>query len=82
MLDVAVGTVDSPVGELFLAVTPRRLAYLAFESDERGESLARIAWLLSPRILEHAAATDEVRRQFDEYFIGKRTRFDLKRTVG
>jgi methylated-DNA-[protein]-cysteine S-methyltransferase len=78
LLDVAVGVVESPVGELTLAVTPRGLAYVAFDDEERDELLARFARELSPRVLEHPAATDEVRRQLEEYFGGSRTRFDLK----
>jgi methylated-DNA-[protein]-cysteine S-methyltransferase len=78
LLDVAIGEFDSPVGELLLAVTPRGLAYVAFEEEERDELLGRFSRQLSPRILEHAASTDEVRRQLDEYFAGVRTRFDLK----
>jgi methylated-DNA-[protein]-cysteine S-methyltransferase len=78
LLDVALGVFDSPVGELLLAVTPRGLAYVAFEEEERDELLSRFSRQLSPRILEHAASTDEVRRQLDGYFAGERTRFDLK----
>jgi methylated-DNA-[protein]-cysteine S-methyltransferase len=78
LLDVAVAEIDSPVGELLLAVTPRGLAYVAFEDEERDELLARLSRQLSPRILEHPKATDEVRRQLDEYFAGERTRFELK----
>jgi methylated-DNA-[protein]-cysteine S-methyltransferase len=78
LLDVAVGSTDSPVGELLLAVTPRGLAYVAFEEESREKLLARLAHDLSPRILEHVAATDEVRRQLDEYFAGERTRFELR----
>jgi methylated-DNA-[protein]-cysteine S-methyltransferase len=78
LIDVAVGETGSPVGELLLAVTPRGLAYVAFEDEERDELLARLSRQLSPRILEHPAATDEVRRQLDEFFAGDRTRFELK----
>jgi methylated-DNA-[protein]-cysteine S-methyltransferase len=78
LIDVSVGEIDSPVGELLLAVTPRGLAYVAFEDEERDELLARLSRQLSPRILEYPAATDEVRRQLDEYFAGDRTRFELK----
>ena len=78
LLDVAIGTTDSPVGELLLAVTPRGLAYVAFEDEERDALLARLARRLSPRLLDHPGATDEVRRELDEYFEGSRTRFDLK----
>ena len=78
LLDVALGDIESPVGQLLLAVTPRGLAYVAFEDEERDELLTRLSRQLSPRILEHPAATDEVRRQLDEYFAGDRTRFELK----
>jgi methylated-DNA-[protein]-cysteine S-methyltransferase len=78
LLDVALGAFESPVGELLLAVTPRGLAYVAFEEEERDELLGRFSRQLSPRILEHPASTDEVRRQLDEYFAGERTRFELK----
>jgi methylated-DNA-[protein]-cysteine S-methyltransferase len=78
LLDVALGVADSPVGALLLAVTPRGLASVAFDDEERDELLARFARQLSPRILEHPAATDEVRRQLDEYFRGERTRFDVR----
>ena len=77
LLDVAIGSTDSPVGELLLAVTPRGLAYVGFEEEERDELLARFARELSPRILEHAAAIDDVRRELDEYFAGRRRSFDL-----
>jgi methylated-DNA-[protein]-cysteine S-methyltransferase len=78
LLDVALGVFESPVGELLLAVTPRGLAYVAFEEEERDELLGRFSRQLSPRILEHPASTDEVRRQLDEYFEGQRTRFEVK----
>jgi methylated-DNA-[protein]-cysteine S-methyltransferase len=51
---------------------------VAFEDEERNELLAKLSRQLSPRILEHPAATDEVRRQMDQYFAGHRTRFELK----
>ena len=77
LLDVAVTKLDSPIGELFVAVTPRGLAYVAFEDEDRDQVMARLARELSPRILEHAAATDTVRRELDEYFAGERRRFDV-----
>ena len=77
LLDVAVTKLDSPIGELFVAVTPRGLACVAFEDEDRDQVMARLARELSPRILEHAAATDTVRRELDEYFAGERRRFDV-----
>jgi len=78
LLDVAVAPVDSPVGELLVAVTQRGLACVAFEDEDRDEIVARLAREISPRILEHPAAADEVRRELDQYFAGARTRFELR----
>jgi methylated-DNA-[protein]-cysteine S-methyltransferase len=39
--------------------------------------LAELAARISPRILSSAGATDEVRRELDEYFDHRRDRFDL-----
>lgn len=77
LLDVAVGTMDSPIGELLVAVTPRGLARVAFDDEHRGPILARIARELSPRILPSPKATDGWRRELEEYFAARRTRFDL-----
>jgi methylated-DNA-[protein]-cysteine S-methyltransferase len=79
LLDVAVGTMPSPIGDLLVAVTPRGLACVAFEGEEyRDEVLERIAREISPRILPSAKGTDAWRRELDEYFEAERTRFDLR----
>jgi methylated-DNA-[protein]-cysteine S-methyltransferase len=78
LVDVALATMDSPVGELLVAVTPRGLARVAFEGEDRDRVLARLARELSPRILEATAPTDQARRELDEYFRQERTRFDLR----
>jgi methylated-DNA-[protein]-cysteine S-methyltransferase len=78
LLDVAVGTVSSPIGELFVVVTGRGLAAIAFEGDEyREELLDRIARQISPRILPSPKRTDTWRRELDEYFASERTGFEL-----
>jgi methylated-DNA-[protein]-cysteine S-methyltransferase len=77
--DVAYALVDSPVGTLVAARTPRGLACLSYEDHDGGVDavLDRLAAKLSPRILEAPARLDEVRRELDEYFERRRTRFDL-----
>jgi len=77
LVDVAVGTVDSPVGPLFVAVTPQGLASIAFEGVDQDALMARFARELSPRVIAAAGATDDVRRELDEYFEGARRSFDL-----
>jgi methylated-DNA-[protein]-cysteine S-methyltransferase len=75
LLDVAYATVDSPLGQLLVAATPRGLVRLSYGAE--GEVLEDLAGRLSPRILEAPARLDEVRRELDEYFDGRRSEFDL-----
>lgn len=85
LLDVALATMDSPIGELLVAVTPKGLACVAFADQDRGRLYERFARELSPRILEAAGQTDGARRQLEEYFAGSRSRFDLsldRRMIG
>jgi methylated-DNA-[protein]-cysteine S-methyltransferase len=79
LLDVAYARVDSPVGPLIAARTPRGLARLAFEDFNGGLDaiVGALAERLSPRVLEAPAQLDDVRRQLDEYFTGRRDAFDL-----
>jgi methylated-DNA-[protein]-cysteine S-methyltransferase len=78
LLDVAVGTMGSPIGELMVVVTERGLACVEFDSKDQERVLGRIARMLSPRILPSAKRTDPWRRELDEYFEGRRTGFDLE----
>jgi methylated-DNA-[protein]-cysteine S-methyltransferase len=72
LIDVRFDTVDSPVGELFVAATARGLARISYRSDGLEESLART---FGVRVLR--MPLDDVRRELDQYFEGKRRRFDL-----
>lgn len=76
LVDVAVGTVDSPIGRLRLAATPAGLVRVGFAGDD-AEFAAELARDLSPRVVRLAARVDPVRRQLDEYFAGRRRAFDL-----
>ena len=76
--DVTYALEPSPLGELFVAVTPRGLVEIAFEPvDDLDPFLRRLAERVSPRILQAPGRLDEVRRQLDEYFAGRRKEFDL-----
>jgi methylated-DNA-[protein]-cysteine S-methyltransferase len=77
--DVFYARIDSPVGPLVAARTERGLARLAYEDFNGGldRVLDDLAGRLSPRILEGPAKLDDVRRELEEYFAGRRTRFDL-----
>ena len=85
LVDVAVATMDSPIGELLVAVTKKGLVSIAFESEHRDEVLQRLVRSVSPRVLEAAAPTDEARRELAEYFGSERRAFDLaidRRLIG
>jgi methylated-DNA-[protein]-cysteine S-methyltransferase len=78
LVDVAVATMDSPIGELTVAVTPRGLVTIAFAGEDRDVLFERLARELSPRVLEVPGPTDGARREIEEYFAGERRRFELK----
>jgi methylated-DNA-[protein]-cysteine S-methyltransferase len=78
LLDVAYASVDSPLGPLVVAITPRGLVRVAYaERESQDEVLEDLAARVSPRVLEAPARVDEPRRELDEYFAGRRTKFDL-----
>ena len=77
LADVAYGSMDSPVGELLVAVTERGLVRVAFASEPGDEVLEELAARVSPRVLRLPGRTDAARRELDEYFAGDRRRFDL-----
>jgi methylated-DNA-[protein]-cysteine S-methyltransferase len=77
LLDVAYRTVDSPVGELLLAVTPAGLVRVAFALEGHDAALEQLARTVSPRILRAPRRLDGLAHQLDEYFAGRRRTFDV-----
>jgi len=78
LLDVAYAAVDSPLGPLTVAATPRGLVRVAYPSSgSRDEVLQDLAERISPRVLEAPERLDDTRRELDEYFGGERKGFDL-----
>lgn len=77
LLDVAYTSVDSPLGPLVVAATPKGLVRVSY-TDFRGEDevLEDLARRVSPRVLEAPARLDGVRRELDEYFEGRREEFE------
>lgn len=82
--DVVYAELDSPVGPLVAAATPRGLARLAYRDVNGGLDavLEALAARLSPRIVAAPARLDEVRRQLDEFFAGRRQDFDVPLDLG
>jgi methylated-DNA-[protein]-cysteine S-methyltransferase len=77
LIDVAYRTVDSPVGPLLLAGTAAGLVRVAYAREDHDKVLGHLARNLSPRILHAPARLDGAAREIDEYFAGRRRRFDL-----
>jgi len=77
LLDVAYRTMDSPLGSLLLASTPRGLVRLAYAREDHDAVLARLAESVSPRVLRAPARLDAAARELDEYFAGRRRQFGL-----
>jgi methylated-DNA-[protein]-cysteine S-methyltransferase len=78
LADVSYSIEPSPLGDLLVAVTPRGLIRVAYGANERSDDvLEELANRISPRVLEAPFALDEVRRELDQYFAGKRTSFEL-----
>ncbi|CAM2909299.1 methylated-DNA--[protein]-cysteine S-methyltransferase [Skermania piniformis] len=77
LLDVAYTTVDSPVGTLLLAATPKGLVRVAYAVENHDRVLESLAVRVSPRILRSPKQLEPAARELDEYFAHKRKVFDL-----
>lgn len=77
LLDVAYTTVDSPVGTLLLAATPRGLVRVAYEVEDHDRVLDILSQRISPRVLRAPRRLDAAARELDEYFSRQRQAFDL-----
>ncbi len=75
LIDIAVAPFDSPIGTLTLAATPKGLVRIGFRDENIYDELAA---RLSQRVVEAPARLDSVRRELDEYFEQRRSRFRIK----
>ena len=74
LVDVAVASLDSPIGTLTLAATPKGLVRIGFRDEYLYDELAE---RISPRVVDAPGRLDSVRRQLDEYFGRRRKRFRI-----
>ena len=77
LLDVAYRTVDSPVGALLLAATPRGLVRVAYDVEDHDRVLEALAGRISPRVLRSPGRLDAAARELEEYFGGRRRSFGI-----
>ena len=76
LLDVAYDVVESPLGELFVGVSDHGLCVISYDADPDLQA-ERLARGFGSRVLRSPRPVNKARRQLDEYFDGKRTRFEL-----
>jgi methylated-DNA-[protein]-cysteine S-methyltransferase len=77
LVDVAYRTLDTPVGSLLLAATDAGLVRVAYDVEDHDVVLTLLAKTVSPRVLRAPGRLDAVATELDEYFAGRRRRFDL-----
>jgi methylated-DNA-[protein]-cysteine S-methyltransferase len=77
LVDIAYATVDTPLGTGLVAATPKGLVRVGLPNQRIEDVLAGLAEHVSPRVLEFPARLDQARRELEEYFEGKRHRFEL-----
>jgi methylated-DNA-[protein]-cysteine S-methyltransferase len=75
LVDVAWAVEDTPIGPLTLAATPMGLVRVGFGPEDA--VLPDLAAQVSPRVVHLPARLDDLRRQLDEYFAGRRRRFEV-----
>src|SRR3981081_4387516 len=68
LVDVAYTTIDSPLGRLLLAATPKGLVRVVYASEDHDRVLESLAEKLSPRILRAPKRLEAGAREIDEYF--------------
>jgi methylated-DNA-[protein]-cysteine S-methyltransferase len=77
LLDIAYTTIDSPVGPLLLAATPKGLVRVAYDVEDHDRVLETLSQQISPRVLRAPKRLDAAARELDEYFGRQRRDFDL-----
>lgn len=76
--DLVHRTVDSPLGSLLLAATPDGLVRVAFEGEGHDDVLADLAVRISPRVVPAGSQLDDLARQVDDWFAGRRHDFAVR----
>jgi methylated-DNA-[protein]-cysteine S-methyltransferase len=81
LLDVAFDVVsDTPMGSLLVGVTERGVCRISWDDDPE-HHLDELARHYGPRVLRSSRPVEQVRRELDEYFAGRRQRFDVEPDV-
>jgi len=74
---VGYGVVDSPLGPLWIAVGPKGVLAIHYGAEPSQPELVRVVRTYGPGLLPDIKRTDVVARELDQYFSGKRKKFDV-----
>ena len=77
LLEVAYRTLESPLGTLLVAGTPRGLLRVALPCESPQQVLAALAESVGPRILLAPRSLDRAARELDRYFAGELQSFSI-----
>lgn len=78
LVDVAFERHDSPLGPLLLGATSEGVARVGLPAEAEDAVLSELAARISPRVMRAPRdALARARSQLDEYFAGRRQRFDV-----
>ena len=76
-VDATYRVVDSPVGPLLLAATENGVVRVAFAVEDHDRVLESLGASVGSRILRGGNRLDPLARELDDYFAGRRHRFDV-----
>ena len=74
---VGYAVIDSPLGPLWVAIGPKGVLAIHYGAEPSTIELGRIVRTYGPGVLPDAKRADPVARELDQYFAGKRRRFDV-----
>lgn len=77
LVTLGYSVLDSPLGPLWTAVGPRGVATISYGQEPDTRELRRLVAVFGPGIVPDRKRTDEVARELDQYFAGKRREFDV-----
>jgi methylated-DNA-[protein]-cysteine S-methyltransferase len=77
LVTVGYRVIDSPLGPLWIAVGPKGVLAIHYGDAPTRLELGRIVRSYGPGVLPDPKRADPVARELDQYFAGKRRRFDV-----
>jgi methylated-DNA-[protein]-cysteine S-methyltransferase len=77
LVTIGYSVLDSPLGPLWAAVGPRGVATISYGQEPDARELRRLVAVFGPGIVPDPKRTDELARELDQYFVGKRREFEV-----